>query len=164
MKKFVLSVSVMVVLFLFVGQAYAQMSGLPSSNALVKGGWSGDVTVKVDKANGAATIEVPLPPAHSGTPVLSRSFARANNNAWMQGGHKELTTIMSADQALADLELGKGIYRVRLWGKVGANSLSINQASKFYRLDAEKSPAYEFIVNTDTGETMPVPNDYPAWN
>ncbi|MDD3036210.1 MAG: hypothetical protein PHF50_01265 [Patescibacteria group bacterium] len=164
MKKMMLMSSVLAVLFLFIGQAYAQITGLPSSNALIKGGWAGDVTVKVDKTNGTATIEVTLPPAQSGAIVLYRSIAHASNNAWMQGGQKELTTIMSADQALANLELGKGIYRVRLWGKVGVNWLSVNQASKYYRLDAGKNPAYEFIVNTDTGEVIPVPNDYPAWN
>lgn len=49
--------------------------------------------------------------------------------------------------------------------KVGEDDwLFINQVSKFYRLDAGGNPAYEFIVNTETGEVMPVPKDYPAWD
>lgn len=166
MRTKIFAVTVMVV-FLAGTVAFAEMAGLPSDQSLVKSGgdWSGEVTIRTDKVGGAL-VEVPIASSQSGTPRLYRSYARASNNVWAQStdGKYEIATKASAGYAKADLVLGQGIYRVRMWGKVGKAWMFINQASEFCRADAKGDPAYEFIVNTTTGEVMPVPNDYPAWD
>lgn len=164
MRTKIFTVTAMVV-FLVSTVAFAEMAGLPSSNALVKsGGWGEDIIVQVDV--GEAVVQVPIASSQSGTPQLYRSFAYATNNVWSQSidGKYELATEASACKATANLVLGQGIYRVRMWGKVGSAWMLINQASQYARNDAKGDIAYEFIVNTDTGEIMPVPNDYPAWD
>jgi len=147
---------------------FGQITDLPSSNVLIKSG-SGDINVKVDSA-GIVTVEVPF--SQPGVPILYRSIARANGSAWAQitDGKYELVTKATAGIATADLGLQPGIYRVRMWGKVGTKYLDIIQSSKFYRLDAGgKNPAYEFIIKVIKGanyeiEVMLVPSNYPPWN
>jgi hypothetical protein len=157
----------MFLMVMFCGTAFADMK-LPSNKALVKPGgvsWE-EVTITVDKTNGTATVFVSTFGQNGTVFTLYRAFASVNGNKWLliTDGNNKLVTKTTEDKAIADLALpGKGIYRVRLWAYSDKDWFLINKVSKFYRTDAKSDPAYEFIVSTETGEVMPVPKDYPAW-
>lgn len=160
MKKIMMFVAAF--LLLMSAAVFGQtMTGLPSNNALVKAG-SGDITVKADSVG--VTVEIPF--SQAGVPVLYRSYARANGDKWQEvtNGKLEVATKVSAGAAIANLAFQPGIYRIRMWGKVGNGWLEINPASIFCRLDSKNGLGYEFIADTRTGEVAPVPKNYPAWN
>jgi len=141
---------------------------LPANKAIAKvGGFVSDLNIGPQGADNKMAVAVPISLIQKGTPVLSMSIAKAVGDGWTQVSNAAQYTVATKDSAgyaIADLNLEKGVYRIRLWGKVGDDWLHINKASIYYRLDAAKRGAYEFIINMETGEVMPVPQDYPAWN
>ena len=96
------------------------------------------------------------------------SYAYAQNGKWVLTGSDDFrieTGALSNDQVEAYMSFpdqGSGWFWVRTWAKDSESShwVWIDESSSFCRYDDEGNPGYEFIVNPETGEHQPVPQDY----
>jgi hypothetical protein len=96
------------------------------------------------------------------------SYAYSKNGRWVlaeQDSFAMDTDQSTEGQAPAYIgfpDQGTGWFWVRTWAKdkESGNWIWVNEGSDYCRDDREGRPGYEFLVNFQTGEIMPVPESY----
>ncbi|MFA5359352.1 MAG: hypothetical protein WC349_00110 [Patescibacteria group bacterium] len=146
---------------------------LPANKSVAKagGGFTSDLKIGPEGTANKMSIAVPISMLQrgKGAPAIQlyMSIRKAGPEGWTPvsiDGQYAVDTKEDRGFAIAELNLEKGTYWIRIWGKFGDKWLLLNQASIYYRLDARKNGAYEIIASTETGDSMSVPTDLPAWN
>lgn len=96
------------------------------------------------------------------------SYAYAKNGQWVLADQDNFTLEtgdLTEGQVPAYINFpdqGTGWFWVRSWAKdlESDNWVWIDEGSEYCRYDKKDRPGYEFLVNPETGEAMPVPDYY----